>query len=78
MLIKPQEQIMDVITSIRVARYELRFQSLHRQGSGWAFPCNAQGEVDLDRMGERARNNYFFARALMGREYAFPCVQVIA
>lgn len=68
---------MEAITSIRDAHYELRFQSLHRQGRGWAFPCNAQGEVDLDHLGERARNNYFFARALMGLDYAFPRVQVI-
>ena len=68
---------MEVTTSVREARYELRFQSLHGWGRGWAFPCNGQGEVDLDRLGERARNNYFFARAMMGREYAFPRVQVI-
>jgi hypothetical protein len=69
---------MEAIMSIRGVHYELRFQSLHRQGRGWAFPCNAQGEVDLDRLSERARNNYFFARALMGREYAFPRVELIA
>ncbi|NDZ11743.1 hypothetical protein C7T35_00125 [Variovorax sp. WS11] len=69
---------MEAIMSIRGAHYELHFQSLHRQGRGWAFPCNAQGEVDLDRLSERARNNYFFARALMGREYAFPRVELIA
>lgn len=68
---------MEVITSIRDVRHELRFQSLHRQGRGWAFPCNAQGDVDLDRLSERARNNYFFARALMGHDYTYPCVQVI-
>lgn len=68
---------MQVITSTQDACYELRFQSLHQQGRGWSFPCNAQGEVDLDRLGERARNNYFFARALMGREYAFPLVQLV-
>jgi hypothetical protein len=68
---------MQAITSTQDARYELRFQSLHQQGRGWAFPCNAHGEVDLDSLGERARNNYFFARALMGRDYAHPCVQAV-
>ena len=68
---------MEAGSIIQGARFELRFHSLHRQGRGWAFPCNAQGEVDLDRLGERARNNYFFALELMGREYAFPSVQVI-
>ena len=68
---------MQVITSTQDTRYELRFQSLYQQGRGWSFPCNAQGEVDLDHLGERARNNYFFARALMGRDYAFPLVQLV-
>ena len=68
---------MEAGSTMQGAHFELRFQSLRRQGRGWAFPCNAQGEVDLDRLGERARNNYLFARALMGREYAFPRVQVI-
>jgi hypothetical protein len=68
---------MEATTNTRNAHYELRFHSLHRQGRGWAFPCNAQGEVDLDHLGELARNNYFFARALMGREYAYPRVQLI-
>jgi hypothetical protein len=69
---------MDASSTMPGAHFELRFQSLHRQGRGWAFPCNARGEVDLDRLGERARDNYLFARALMGRDYAFPRVEVIA
>ena len=69
---------MEARSTARCTHFELRFQSLHKQGRGLAFPCNAQGEVDLDRLGERARNNYLFARALMGREYAFPRVQLIA
>ena len=68
---------MDTTLRNQGARYELRFKSLHKQGRGWAFPCDAQGHVDLDRMSERARNNYFFARALMGRELAFPSVQAV-
>jgi hypothetical protein len=69
---------MDASSTMQGAHFELRFQSLHRQGRGWAFPCNARGEVDLDRLGERARDNYLFARALMGRDYSFPRVEVIA
>jgi hypothetical protein len=56
-------------------RYELRFRSLVREGRGWAFPCDAAGHVDMDAMSERARNNYMFARALIGIEVAPPCVQ---
>lgn len=65
-------------STVNAKHFELRFQSLHRQGRGWVFPCNWRGEVDLDRLSERARNNYLFARAMMGREYAFPSIQIIA
>lgn len=58
-------------------QYELRFQSLFDEGRGYSFPCDANGRVDLDRLSERARNNYLFARALVGRELALPAVRVI-
>lgn len=53
---------------------ELRFQSLFDAGKAFTFPCDAQGHVDLDRLSERARHNYFYARAVVGREYAPPAV----
>lgn len=56
----------------RSAGYELRFQSLFNEGRGLAFPCDAQGQVDLDRLTERARLNYLGARTLIGREFAMP------
>jgi len=55
--------------------YELRFQSLFRQGRGWAFPCDAGGHVDMDSLSERARNNYLYARAVIGIEVAHPHVR---
>ena len=55
--------------------YELRFRSLFDPGRGYAFPCDAGGRVDLDRMSEHARNNYFYARAMVGRELQFPRVE---
>lgn len=54
--------------------YELRFQSLFNQGRALAFPCDAGGHVDLDALSERARENYFYARAVIGFEYAQPAV----
>ncbi len=54
--------------------FELRFRSLHKEGRGWAFPCDAQGRVDLDDLSDRARNNYFFAHSVIGREVALPRV----
>jgi hypothetical protein len=57
-----------------LAGFELRFQSLFDQGRGYTFDCDAAGSVDLDALSERARINYFSARALVGRDFARPVV----
>jgi hypothetical protein len=54
--------------------YEVRFQSLFHEGRALSFPCDAQGRVSLDSLSERARDNYLYARAVVGREYAHPSV----
>jgi hypothetical protein len=59
-------------------KFQLRFHSLFASGRGFAFPCDHQGHVDLDGMSERARNNYFFARAMVGRDLACPAVEATA
>lgn len=56
----------------QIASFELRFQSLFNEGRGLAFPCDAQGQVDVDRLTQRARINYLGARTLIGREFAMP------
>ncbi len=55
--------------------FELRFQSLFSEGRALAFPCDGGGHVELDRLSERARTNYFYARAVVGREFAVPVVR---
>jgi len=55
-------------------RYVLRFQSLFNQGRAMVFPCDEQGRVDLDALSEQARENYFYARAVIGFEYTEPAV----
>lgn len=57
------------------ARYEITFRSLFRDGRGLAFPCDAGGRVNLDDLSDGARNNYLYARALVGREFAAPSVE---
>jgi hypothetical protein len=32
------------------------------------IPLRAQGRVNLDELSERARDNYFYARAMVGRD----------
>jgi hypothetical protein len=56
------------------SRFELRFQSLHKEGRGYAFDCDAAGHVDLDALSTSLRNSYLFARTLIGREYSSPVV----
>jgi hypothetical protein len=54
--------------------YEIRFQSLFDAGRVLTFPCDEQGRVQMDDLSERARNNYLYARAVIGREFAAPAV----
>jgi hypothetical protein len=56
--------------------FQVRFTSLFKEGRAMAFPCDASGRVELDALPSRERENYFFARAMVGMEYSVP--QVIA
>jgi hypothetical protein len=60
--------------NVTSSNFEIRFESLFSGGRGFAFPCDAAGHVDIDALSERCRNNYFFARAMLGRDYATPRV----
>jgi hypothetical protein len=57
-----------------VLRYELRFVSLSDRGRGYAFPCDAEGHVDLDALPAGVRASYLFARAVVGSVLAAPTV----
>ena len=56
-------------------QFELRFQSLNDPSRGFAFPCDPRGLVNLDQLSDRTRNNYLYARAMVGRELAVPAVR---
>ncbi len=55
--------------------FRLCFRSLFDSGRGYAFPCDGCGHVDLDQLSESCRNNYLYARAMVGRELAAPAVE---
>ncbi|MCV2367343.1 hypothetical protein LNV07_04455 [Paucibacter oligotrophus] len=57
-------------------QFELRFQSLFHSGKALAFPCDSHGDVMLDVLSDKALENYLFARAVVGHEYANPVIQV--
>lgn len=61
--------------AVQASTHELRFDSLYHPGRGVVVPCSESGKVDLDRLTERLRVAYLGARAMVGREYAFPTVQ---
>ena len=54
--------------------FEIRFQSLFHEGRALSFPCDAAGRVHMDALSDRARQNYLYARAVVGREFASPTV----
>ena len=56
----------------------LHFEPLASQGAGLDIPCDPQGRVGLDALGDKARNDYFFARTLIGRLFARPTVKPAA
>jgi len=66
------------MTASGPVRYELRFAHLFQAGRGYAFPCDAEGRVDLDGLSEAGRANYFYARALVGRDLACPRTRAVA
>lgn len=55
-------------------QYEIRYQPLSAHSPELSFPCDADGHVSLDSLSDRARTNYLYARAVVGREYAAPAV----
>ena len=57
--------------------FQLCFRSLFNSGRGFAFPCDPRGLVDLDTLSDRARANYLFARAMVGKELAVPAVEAV-
>ena len=59
------------------SRFQLCFHSLRPSGNEFSFPCDPLGRVDLDLLSDRARLNYLFARAMVGRDLAAPAVEAI-
>lgn len=63
-------------TQVRqAAGFVLRFESLFDGGRAMAFECDAGGHVNLDRLTERAKINYLYARTVIGRDFAMPRVE---
>jgi hypothetical protein len=55
----------------------LRFASLFNPGKAVLVPCDAGGRVDMDGLTEALRVAYLGARALVGRDYAYPVMDAV-
>lgn len=67
----------EILSPRQGTAFELRFRSLFDEGRALAFPCDPQGRVDVETLSDRARDNYQYARAMAGREFATPRVQQV-
>ena len=62
--------------TVAKSRVEMRFLPRSAKGRSLAFACNAAGDVEIDGLSEHERIDYFFSRALRGRD--FSCAIVAA
>lgn len=58
-------------------KYEVWFKALTESWPSLAFPCDAMGRVPIDCLTTAQKNNYLFARGMMGMHYAPPAVQAL-
>ena len=57
------------------ADFEIHYARLSDAHEELCFPCDCHGQVELDALSPQAAENYLFARAMVGRDYALPyCV----
>ena len=64
----PVHQVKAVASGPAWARYVSTF------GRGFAFPCDALGQVPLNDLSDRLRDNYLYARAVVGNELSWPVI----
>jgi hypothetical protein len=60
------------------AAYQLRYPCFCDPDRALAFPCNAQGCVEMDALSAPALEDYLYARVVVGREYGNPAVVPLA
>lgn len=60
--------------SLTHSGYVLCFCRLEDGHQAYVFPCDAGGHVDMDALSDQARNDYLYARALMGLQMSWPAV----
>jgi hypothetical protein len=61
-----------MLGSSNACEFQIRFWSATPQHPTLCFPCDARGNVDLDRLTEADRREYLFARIMTRREGQSP------
>lgn len=56
--------------------FRLCFEPYYGHILRYEFPCDARGCVDLDAFDNATRLRYLYARALIGRDFGIPRVEV--
>jgi hypothetical protein len=56
------------------ANFEIHYACLADGQGDLNFPCDSLGHVELDALSPQAAENYLFARAMVGRDYALPAL----
>jgi hypothetical protein len=56
--------------------FQIRFPPISTDYKAVAFPCDVSGHVDLDRLNDAERYEYFFARVMARRARRPP--QIVA
>ena len=59
-----------------MSSYMLRFDDLHREGHGYSFPCDNQGQVDTNEMPDVMHKSYLYAKTRVGHDFATPRVLI--
>lgn len=55
--------------------FELCFHSLLDTQRALSFPCDAAGRVDMDTLSDKARDDYLYARTVVGRVFRPPAIR---
>jgi hypothetical protein len=55
----------------------LRYDSLFASEPSYVFPCDERGRVDLDSLNDRTRDDYLYARVVVGNALKAPYVEPV-
>jgi hypothetical protein len=73
----PEADLLAAARALGGHGFEVCFRSLRDAERVLCFPCDVAGQVELDALTDCVRNNYLYARAMIGVEFARPAVHAV-